>query len=139
MQSKTIKDGFFVRCDIGDEVVSTLAKFAADNNISSGTVVGIGALKKITLGYYDLVGGEYHKREFDGDHELLNLSGNFAKLGSETILHCHAVISDKQCSVFGGHLFSAIVAVTGEFYIRSGETVISRGRDEQTGLNLIKI
>lgn len=139
MKSRKIADGYLVRCDIDDEVVSTLTRFAAENKISSGTVIGIGALKDVVLGYFDLAKKEYLRKEFSGIYELLSLSGNFAKLNSETILHCHAVISDADYNVTGGHLFSGVIAVTGEFYIRPGSGIIKREPDEFTGLNLIKI
>jgi predicted DNA-binding protein with PD1-like motif len=139
MKFATTKDGFVVRCEIGDEVVSTLVKFAAERGIHSGTVIGIGALKDPELGYYNLEKKEYVKRKYDGDWELASLSGNFARKGSETILHAHAIFSDDQFRTIGGHLFSAQVAVTGEFYIRSGGVEIERGPDAATGLNLMKL
>ena len=132
-------DGFVVRCEIGDEVVSTLIKFAADNGIHSGSAIGIGALKEPELGYYNLEKKEYVKHKFDGDWELAGLSGNFACKGSETILHAHAIFSDDQFHTIGGHLFSAHVAVTGEFYIRPGGIEIERGLDAATGLNLMQL
>lgn len=139
MKFKKIENGFLVRCDVGDEVVATLTKFASEHGIASGTVTGIGALKDVVLGYYDLHGREYLKKEFKGNYELLNLAGNFGKIGTEYILHCHATISDIGCKVFGGHLFEGTVAITGEFYIIPGGNEISRGPDESTGLNLIQI
>ena len=139
MRFTEIKNGYLIRCDIGDEVVSTLSRFAYENNISSGTVTGIGALKNPTLGYFDLPYKEYLKKEFEGNFELLKLSGNFARLDSDIILHCHATISDADFNVFGGHLFKGEIAVTGEFYIYPGDTVIKRGPDKITGLNLIEI
>lgn len=139
MEKRKIKDGYIVRCDIGDEVVSTLARFAAEDNIESGTVMGIGAVKEVILGYFDLSSKEYVRKEFDGVYELLSLSGNFARLDSETILHCHAVISDRHFQVSGGHLFSGVIAITGEFYIRPGGAKIERGPDDATGLKLIKL
>jgi len=139
MKSVKLSDGYLVRCDIGDEVVSTLAGFAAEKSVHSGTVIGIGAVKNVVLGYFDVSKKEYLRREFDDTYELLSLSGNFAKKDNDTILHCHAVISDSRFAVFGGHLFSAIIAVTGEFYIRPGGKEIYRGPDSMTGLNLIKL
>lgn len=139
MESKKTGDGYIVRCDIGDEVVSTLVRFAAENNIESGTVTGIGAVKDVVLGYFDLARKEYMRKNYDGIYELLSLSGNFAKFDSEIILHCHAVISNQDFQVSGGHLFSAVIAVTGEFYIRPGHTKIERGLDNATGLKLIKL
>lgn len=139
MDSKKIDTGFLVRCDIGDEIVASLAGFAAKNGIHSGTVTGIGAVEKVVLGYFDKATKQYIRKEFDGIFELLNLSGNFAKKDQDTILHCHAVISDKEFNVFGGHLFSAVVAITGEFYIMPGGKEIRRGPDQVSGLNLIKL
>jgi uncharacterized protein len=139
MKSIKIKDGYLVRCEIGDEVISILTKFAADNNIHSGTIIGIGALKDPELGFYDIHNKKYIKRKFDGDYELVGLSGNFAKMGESTILHSHAAFSDTEFRLIGGHLFSAGVAVTGEFYIRPGGVQIERAPDVLTGLNLINI
>jgi predicted DNA-binding protein with PD1-like motif len=139
MERRKIDNGYMVRCDIGDEVVSAMTAFAAENNIHSGTISGIGAVKDVVLGYFDLSKKEYIRREFDGVYELLSLNGNFARLDDDTILHCHAVISDIDFNVFGGHLFSGVIAVTGEFYIRPGSVEINRGPDKNTGLNLIRL
>ncbi|UCE66879.1 MAG: DUF296 domain-containing protein [Candidatus Zixiibacteriota bacterium] len=139
MQFTKIQNGFLVRCDIGDEVVSTLAKLAYQKDISSGIIIGIGALKNPVLGYFDMLKKEYLKKEFEGNFELLNLTGNFARLDSDIILHSHATISDVDFNVFGGHLFEGEIAVTGEFYIYPGDIIIKRGPDKITGLNLIKL
>ncbi len=139
MQFAKIQNGFLVRCDIGDEVVSILTRFAYEKDISSGTIIGVGALKNPVLGYFDLSKKEYLKKEFEGNFELLNLTGNFAKINSDIILHCHATISDVDFNVFGGHLFKGEIAVTGEFYIYPGDIAVRRGPDETTGLNLIKL
>lgn len=139
MKSVNLSDGYLVRCDIGEELVSTLAGFAAKNNIQSGTVMGIGAVKNVVLGYFNPTNKEYQRKELDNTYELLSLSGNFARKDNETILHCHAAISDYGFEVFGGHLFSAVVAVTGEFYIRPGGIEVNRAPDKSTGLNLINL
>jgi predicted DNA-binding protein with PD1-like motif len=138
MKFTKISDGYLVRCEIGDEIISSLTEFAAQNKIHSGTIIGIGALLHPELGFYDVHTRSYIRKKFEGDYELVGLSGNFARLGNDTILHCHAAFSDKEFQVIGGHLFSAGVAVTGEFYIRPGEVTIDRGPDPITGLNLIK-
>ena len=59
MQFAKIQNGFLVRCDIGDEVVSILTRFAYEKDISSGTIIGVGALKNPVLGYFDLSKKEY--------------------------------------------------------------------------------
>ena len=139
MQYAKTSDGFMVRCEIGDEVIATLTKFAADHKIHSGSIIGIGALLNPELGYYDIHTRTYTRKKFDGDYELVSLTGNFARMGETTIMHCHAAFSDIEFRVIGGHLFSAEVAVTGEFYIRAGGTTIQRAPDPLTGLNLMKL
>jgi uncharacterized protein len=138
MQYAKTADGFMVRCEIGDEVIATLTKFAADHNIHSGSIIGIGALLNPELGYYDIHTKSYTRKKFEGDYELVSLSGNFARMGENTILHCHAAFSDIEFRVIGGHLFAADVAVTGEFYIRPGGINVERAPDAVTGLNLMK-
>jgi uncharacterized protein len=138
MKSTIIKDGYLIRCDIGNEIVESLKTFASENKIYSGTVVGIGSINDPELGYYDVDKKEYLKRQFDGDYELLSLVGNFARLGNEIVLHCHVSLSDANFQVRGGHLFKAYVAVTTEFYIRPGEVELHRAHDDETGLNLLK-
>ena len=139
MKFKKTDNGFIVRCDIGEEVISTLTGFAEEQGISSGSVTGIGVLKDVVLGYYDEQGKEYLKKLFSGNFELLNLTGNFTKLESNCFVHCHATISDVECNAFGGHLFEGTIGITGEFYITPGGVEANRGPDGTTGLNLIKL
>lgn len=138
MESRKVSDGYIIRCDIGEEIVSVLTDFAQENGIYSGTVIGIGALKNITLGYVDIPNKDYIRKEFEGMYELLNLTGNFTKIDGKAMLHCHAVLSDAHFTVYGGHLFSGIVAVTGEFYIRPGNIQINRAYDDATGIKKIE-
>jgi predicted DNA-binding protein with PD1-like motif len=138
MKSTKLNDTYLVRCDIGEEVVSALKKFALDNKIFSGTALGIGSIKDPELGYYDIHKKEYLHKHFEGDYELLSFIGNFARYGDEAALHCHVSLSNQQFNVIGGHLFRADVAVTTEFFIRPGGVELHRALDETTGLNLLK-
>jgi predicted DNA-binding protein with PD1-like motif len=139
MKSVKLSDGYLVRCDIGDEIFSTLTKFAAENGIHSGSIIGIGVLKDPVLGFYDLEKKKYIQREFRGEFELAGLSGNFSRLGTDTILHCHVALSDREFKLIGGHLFQAKVGVTTEFHIKPGGVEVTRAHDPEIGLNLIKI
>ena len=136
MKYTKTETGFYVRCDIGDELVSTLIEFAKENNIKSGTISGIGAVKDVVLGYFDFDKKEYLQKEFNDIYELVSLNGNFALKDNDIILHCHAVISDSSMKVFGGHLFEATIAVTGEFYFMPAGVTINRVLNNETGLFL---
>ncbi len=62
--------------------------------------------------------------------------GNIALKDKKPFLHIHIAMSDAKCQAYGGHLFSAEILATGEFYIYKTETYIDRKHDQSTGLFL---
>ena len=95
-----------------EKVVASLLSVAAENGIEGGWVSGLGSLKEIELGYYDLPRRTYLRREFAEDMELTGFQGNFAMVAEERVLHAHATFSGPELISFSGHLFEAEVAVT---------------------------
>ena len=62
--------------------------------------------------------------------------GNVSSKANEPFLHLHINMSDEACQSYGGHLFSAEILATGEFFIRTTESNIPRKFDENIGLFL---
>lgn len=136
----TKKDGsYLIRLMKDEDLFLTLEKFAKEEGLTAGHVSGIGALKDIELGFYHLEEKYYQKKKFSEDHELLSLSGNLSLLDGKEFFHLHTVISDDQFQCFGGHLFSAVVAVTVEIYFTPVALPLSRAHDSCIGLNLWNI
>ena len=52
-------------------------------------------------------------------------------------MHVHTAIGDSQFSVFGGHMFEAVVAVTAEIYITPFGVMPERSLDSELGLATI--
>lgn len=135
------KDGsrYLVRLEKGEEIMSSLQKFMIDENISSAFLKGLGALENSELGFYELDKKSYIKKLFKEDAELLSLVGNLSwKEGKEAWPHVHVVLGDANFNAFGGHLFSAIVAVTVELFIETMPDKIHREYDDLTGLHLLR-
>jgi predicted DNA-binding protein with PD1-like motif len=128
MRSFETEQGYIVRLDLGEEVLTTLTRFITEAGIQGGAIRGIGAVVKTTLGYFDLHAKTYDKRDYPGDMELVSCDGNIT---------AHATISGPDYVAQAGHLFSAEIAVTGEFYITTTSLKIKRAPDDRTGLNLI--
>ena len=82
---------------------------------------------------------EYLHRKFDGEYELINLTGNFSIVDGKRFFHAHIVISDREFRAFAGHLFSGVIAVTGEFFVTASSVEIAREPDNETGLNLLEL
>ena len=53
MKSKKLDSGTVLVFDTGDEVISTLTKFAKDNQIAAAHFTAIGAFSDAGLGYFD--------------------------------------------------------------------------------------
>jgi len=105
----------------------------------SGFVIGLGAVSEVKMGYYDLEAKEYRSQMFSEDYELGNLTGNFSQVDGKTFLHAHITISDKDCKAFTGHLFSAKVYATGEFFIYVFDKKMERKLDDEIGLKLLDL
>ncbi len=121
-----------------EKVVATLLRFAADQGIEGGWVQGLGSIKDIELGYYDLPKRIYLKRSFEEDMELVGAVGNLAMHGTDRVLHLHCSVSGPELLSFSGHLFEARVAVTTEFLVRDFGVRVDRAEVPSIGLKLIQ-
>ncbi|MCK4241503.1 MAG: DNA-binding protein [Candidatus Atribacteria bacterium] len=137
MKFKKIGSKWIVRIDKGEEIVETLKKFCKDNKIKLGTISGIGATDRVTIGLFNTKNKQYHSQELIGDYEITNLSGNISTMNDEIYLHLHISLADSKYNAYGGHLNSAIISGTGEIVIEEIEGEIERGLNEEVGLNLL--
>ena len=127
----------FIRIDKDENLFSSLEDWAIKNNIKSGHLSGIGALKDVELGFYHLDKKQYDRKLFPKEAELLSLEGNLTYLEGKPFFHIHTVLGDEEFRAYGGHLFSATVAVTCEINFREFDHNISREMNKEIGLNLI--
>ena len=114
----------------------TIQNIFVNEKLNFGWISGLGAVKNIELGYYDLESKTYIKKIFKDDYELLSLTGNVTLVKGDYFVHSHVVISDKKFNCFGGHLFDAIISAAGEFKITLENTKITRKFSKEIGLNL---
>ncbi len=137
MKTFSTSNGILIRLNANEDLLETLASVIKEQQIQGGVVSGLGTLKEITLGYYQLEEKQYDRRHFAKDMELLSLLGNITWLDGAPLVHAHVTISGKDYAVMGGHLFSAKVAATAEIFITPFSERLNRTHDEKTGLNLI--
>jgi predicted DNA-binding protein with PD1-like motif len=134
-----VRDGdrWFLRLDKDVDLFSTLEEWAAKEGLKSGHMSGIGALKDVELGFYHLADKHYDRKTFPNEAELLSLDGNLSFVDGKPFFHIHTVLGDEKFQAYGGHLFSAKVAVTCEINFRPFEADIVRTPNEEIGLNLL--
>ena len=139
MNYEKIEHGLVVVLEAGDEIISSLESLVKKEAVQSGSFIGIGAVKDIKLGFYDVENKQYLDEFFKGYYELVSMMGNITYFEAKPVIHCHAVIGDKEHKLHGGHLYTATVTATTEIFIRASHDRIERKYDDKIGLNLIKL
>ncbi len=139
MNWRKIDDRYVLRLDVGESVLESVKSFVSERGMRSGAVIGIGGIKGVVLGYFDLSAKEYRKRKLDGIYEMISLAGNVSMIGGEPFVHAHAVVSGPDMAALGGHLFEATVAITAELYLWASSSEVTRSLDESVGLNTLDL
>jgi predicted DNA-binding protein with PD1-like motif len=143
MQAKLINDtperSFVLVFDQGDEVVSTLERFAAEKGLSASRLTAIGAFESATLGYFDWQRKAYERIPVTGQVEVLSLVGDIALDDDCPKLHAHAVLGRRDGSTLGGHLLEARVRPTLEVVLTDSPSYLRRKCDPVSGLALIHL
>jgi len=122
--------------DIFDAIKEVINK----HKIKSGLVNIIGALKKFTIGYFNIDKKEYNIKTFDEDVELISCMGNISYKDNDPIIHLHVSVGMDDYSIIGGHLNQpSIVSVTAEVYIYEINHIINRTNDPQFDLSLLDL
>lgn len=136
MRSRKIKNKYLIRLEKGEEILKTLTTFCEKNNIKAGIISGIGGTDNVSLRYYDLKQRSYLSKRFDGkNYEILTLQGNISLVDNKPFLHIHMTCGDSDYAVFGGHLESAVISITGEIVIKVLDTVLARKLNKEFQLN----
>ena len=97
------------------------------NNLRASQFTGIGAFRKVTLGFFDFSKRDYLKIEVNEQVELLSLIGDITLYKNKHLVYPHVVVGKRDGTACGGHLLKAIVHPTLELIIKN-RRVISRGK-----------
>jgi predicted DNA-binding protein with PD1-like motif len=139
MKYRRESNQIFARLETGDDLHASVAELATRESIGGGFISALGAVRDAVLGYYDLDRREYVRRFFEEELEVASGNGTLSRLDGKPHLHLHAVLSDRECRAYGGHLFSAKAAATVELFVQVSPKPIERTPDEATGLSLWRV
>jgi hypothetical protein len=136
---KQFHNKVMVRIDKGEELIDCLKTICKTLDIKLGSIIGIGATDKITVGLMNTKTKKYQSKEFTGDHEITSLVGNITTLNGEVYLHLHVTICNVEHKALGGHLTSAVISATFEGIIDIIDGQINREYNDEVGLNLLSL
>ncbi len=123
-----------------EDLIDSIIKMVNEYDIKSGVINCIGALKKITIGYFDMESKKYLTKTIDEYVELVSCMGNISFKDIKPIIHLHASIGTRDYNIIGGHLIQpSIVSITGEAYILEIDRKIKRINNPQFNLSLLAI
>lgn len=125
--------------DTDDHVMEELLGWARHAAISAASFTGIGALRQVTLGYFDLDRRDYHRIPLDEQVEVVSLTGNVAMADGEPKIHAHLVVARRDGTAYGGHLLEARVRPTLELVLVETPRPLRRTIDKATGLPLLDV
>lgn len=129
---------FILRLDPGDEIVSSLQTFINETDILLASVSGIGAISRCEVGRYLLSEKRFEQKTFEGEFEVVAITGNITRMNEKPYLHLHMAFADEDLVMRGGHLKSAVILFTGEIIIRRLDGAVERTLHEATGITRIQ-
>lgn len=125
-----------VRLNRGEELMAKLKEVCKAEQISAGTISGIGASDYAVVALYEVNNRQYHSHSIEGEREMTSILGNVSQKDGEVYLHVHAAFVDKTGKCTGGHLNEAWISGTCEVFIQCLDGKIGRTVDAGTGLNV---
>jgi predicted DNA-binding protein with PD1-like motif len=88
---------FVLILDAGDELHSSLTRFAQQNHLAGSSFKAIGASSAVELGWFDWENKEYRTSvNLSEQVELLSLIGDIALKGNQPQVHAHVVIRGRD-------------------------------------------
>lgn len=130
---------FLFRMKQGSDILESLTAFCEREKVKAAAISVIGATSEVTVGYYDQVRHEYHRKTFRQEMEILSCLGNASLKEGKPFLHLHAAMGDVELRVWGGHLFPGSKVFAAEAHVQELDgPERARFPDAATGLALWK-
>ena len=138
MEYRRFGNSIVARMDKGEEILAQIQEIAQQEHIRLASVTALGATNDFTVGVYKVDEKKYYANEFQGNFEIVSLTGTINTMDSEFYTHIHMSAGNDRGEVFGGHLNRAVVSATCEMVVDVLDGTVDRQYDPVTGLNLFK-
>jgi predicted DNA-binding protein with PD1-like motif len=121
----------------GDEALSGMVEFARKYHANNAHFTAIGAVSSATLGWLDLSRKVYVEIPVREQAEVASLTGDIATFQGKPIIHMHAVLSKRDGTTVGGHIWELNVNPTLEFFVTVNSEPLRKRADDASGMRLI--
>jgi predicted DNA-binding protein with PD1-like motif len=120
-----------------DEVMSSIASFAAQQRLAVTHFTAIGALSRAVVAFFEWESRRYRNIKIDEQVEVLSLLGDITLEQGKPKVHAHIVVGKPDASAHGGHLVQGFVRPTMEIILTETPVHLRRRFDPGSGLALI--
>lgn len=138
MEYRKFNNTIVARIDKGEEILEQIKQIALRENIKLANINALGATNEFTVGVFKTQEKKYYANSFEGDFEIVSLTGTINTMNGDFYTHIHMSAGNEKGEVFGGHLNKAIVSATCEMVINIIDGAVDRNADKDIGLNLFK-
>ncbi len=138
MDYRKFNHAIVARIDKGEEILEKVKEIALKEKIKLANVNALGATNDFTVGVFKTDEKKYYSNEFQGNFEIVSLTGTINTMNGEPYIHIHMSAGNDKGEVYGGHLNKAVVSATCEMVINVIDGAVDRYFDEEIGLNLFK-
>ena len=135
MEYKRFGNQIVIRMDRGEEIYEQLKQVALKENIKLAEVSALGATDDFEVGVFDTKEKVFCPNHFQGDYEIVSLTGTINTMNGEYYAHLHMSAGGMDGRVVGGHLKWAKISVTCEMVVTVIDGVVDRVFDEQLQFN----
>lgn len=138
MDYRRFHNTIIARIDKGEEILEKVKEIAWKENIKLANLNALGAVHNFTVGVFNVDEKKYYSNEFEGNYEIVSLTGTINTMNGEFYTHLHMSAGNDKGEVYGGHLNKAVVSATCEMVINVIDGTVDRYFDKEIGLNLLK-
>ncbi|BAI81014.1 conserved hypothetical protein [Deferribacter desulfuricans SSM1] len=132
-----IKNVYRTRLKKDDDLYFAIMREINKLEINSGIVIGIGAVQKANIAYFNQNKKVYENFHFNEPMEIVSLKGNISIKDDKPFGHFHISLGRSDFTVVGGHLLPDTIIYACEIDIIEFEgKTLMRGFDPDTNLYL---
>ncbi|MFC4232666.1 PPC domain-containing DNA-binding protein [Parasediminibacterium paludis] len=119
-------NGYLLVLKSGQPVIASLNAFMAKEKLPGASITAIGAVKAVTVAYYNIDEKRYVYQTFNPSMEVISLTGNLGYFENKPIVHSHIALAGPDYKLYGGHLKEATVSLILEIFITPTTKPITR-------------
>lgn len=138
MEYRRFGNTIIARIDKNEEMIEALLAICKKEKVTLANVNALGAVGEFQVGLFNTKEKKYYSTKYEGDFEIVSLTGSITTKEGELYNHIHMSAADQENKVYGGHLNYAKVSATCEMFIQVIEGKVEREFNEEIGLNLFK-